>query len=123
MNKILVWLIILLSFFVLFRVARRSRLLNKIIQVQPVEQTPTTTNTNPTESPVVNQVNEPSTSNPFGVMISGNTSQTKVQTAVKLGAKYYRPISVFLYKWQGTCAECDVAVQGGLKLILTIRNN
>ncbi len=123
MNKILVLLIVLLSFFVLFRVARRSRLLNRIIQVQPVEQTPTTTNTNPTESPVVNQVNKPSTSNPFGVMISGNTSQTKAQTAVKLGAKYYRPISVFVERWQGSCEECDAAVQAGLKLVLTVRNN
>ena len=120
MNKILVLLVVLLSFFVLFRVARRSRLLNKIIRVQPVEQTPTTAN--PTINPVVNQVSNPS-SNPFGVMISGNTSQVKAQTAVKLGAKYYRPISIFVERWQGSCEECDAAVQAGLKLVLTVRNN
>lgn len=60
--------------------------------------------------------------NPFGVMISGSTSQIKAQTAVKLGAKYYRPLSVFVDRWQGNCEECDVAVEAGLKLILTIRN-
>src|SRR3989338_5781325 len=120
MNKILVLFVVLLSFFVLFRVARRSRLLNKIIRVQPVEQTPTTAN--PTINPVVNQVSNPSSS-PFGVMISGNTSQVKAQTAVKLGAKYYRPISIFVERWQGSCEECDAAVQAGLKLVLTVRNN
>ncbi|MBI2326060.1 hypothetical protein HYU91_01605, partial [Candidatus Collierbacteria bacterium] len=51
-----------------------------------------------------------SSSSPFGVMISGDTSQVKAQTAVKLGAKYYRPISIFLDKWSGTCTECDAAV-------------
>ncbi len=63
------------------------------------------------------------TSSPFGVMISGTTSQVKAQTAVKLGAKYYRPISIFLDKWSGSCGECDAAVNAGLKLVLTIRNN
>lgn len=61
--------------------------------------------------------------NPFGVMISGDTNQIKTQTANALGAIYYRPISLFLDKWTGTCAECDTAVGGGLKLVLTIRNN
>ena len=56
-------------------------------------------------------------------MISGNTSQVKAQTAVKLGAKYYRPISIFVERWQGSCEECDAAVQAGLKLVLTVRNN
>lgn len=60
--------------------------------------------------------------NPFGVMISGSTSQVKVQTAVKLGAKYYRPISIFLDRWAGTCEECDTAVKDWLKLVLTVRN-
>lgn len=55
-------------------------------------------------------------------MISGDTSQIKAQTAVKLGAKYYRPISVFLDRWTGTCEECDAAINAGLKLVLTIRN-
>ena len=64
-----------------------------------------------------------STSNPFGVMISGNTNQVKTETARKLGATYYRPISIFLDKWTGTCPECDAAVKNGLKLVLTIRNN
>lgn len=64
-----------------------------------------------------------STANPFGVMISGNTSLIKAQTAVKLGAKYYRPLSVFIEGWQGTCEECDEALKAGFKLILTVRNN
>ena len=64
-----------------------------------------------------------STTSPFGVMISGNTSQIKVQTAKTLGAVYYRPAAVFLDRWNGTCEECDTALKGGLKLILTIRNN
>jgi hypothetical protein len=40
-----------------------------------------------------------------------------------LGAVYYRPSSVFLDQWNGTCPECDVAIRAGLKLVLTIRNS
>ncbi len=64
-----------------------------------------------------------SSSNPFGVMISGSSTQIKVQSAKTLGAVYYRPLSVFIDKWTGFCGECDAAVQAGLKLLLTVRNN
>ncbi len=75
-------------------------------------------------TPVVPDATPPqkTTSNPFGVMISGDNSQIKAQTAVKLGAKYYRPISIFLDRWTGKCDECDAAVNAGLKLVLTVRN-
>lgn len=60
------------------------------------------------------------TSNPFGVMFA-NTG--KVKLAGDLGAVFYRPVSVFVNKWDGSCAECDAAVSAGLKLVLTVRNN
>lgn len=90
---------------------------------QITNTTPPTNNT--VVTPVVPDTTPPqkTTTNPFGVMISGDTSQIKAQTAVKLGAKYYRPIAIFLDRWTGTCEECDAAVSAGLKLILTIRNN
>lgn len=111
MSKVLIFLVVLLSAFVLLRGARRTLLTNKTSQVP-------TQNISPSTSP-----QSKTTTNPFGVMISGDTSQIKAQTAAKLGAKYYRPISIFVDKWQGDCAECDAAVSGGLKLILTIRAN
>lgn len=88
----------------------------------PVSKTPITTGTLTATSPSP-RTNPAVGGNPFGVMISGSTSQIKAQTAVKLGAKYYRPISIFLDRWTGTCEECGAAVISGLKLILTVRNN
>ena len=125
MKKILFLVVVLLfSLLILRRVTRLGTVINigSIPKKTPLT-TPVATPVNSGSSINPGQPQQRSTMNPFGVMISGNTSQTKVQTANKLGAVYYRPISVFLDKWQGTCAECDVAVQGGLKLILTIRNN
>ncbi|MGQ9540753.1 MAG: hypothetical protein ACUVTY_06625 [Armatimonadota bacterium] len=43
--------------------------------------------------------------------------------AKALGAVYYRPASVFLNQWNGTCTECDIAKSAGLKLVLTVRNS
>ncbi|MBI2587241.1 hypothetical protein HYW29_00285 [Candidatus Amesbacteria bacterium] len=60
------------------------------------------------------------TSNPFGVMFA-NTG--KVKLAGDLGVVFYRPVSVFVDRWDGSCAECDEAVSAGLKLVLTVRNN
>jgi len=123
MSKVLIFLAVLLSVFVLLRGARRTLLTNKSGQIQPVQDispTPTPVKPGKTTTPTVQPK---TTGNPFGVMISGDTSQVKAQTAVKLGAKYYRPISIFLDKWSGTCAECDAAVGAGLKLVLTVRNN
>lgn len=58
--------------------------------------------------------------NPFGVMLGNNTP---TEVAIKLGVTYYRPISLFLDRWNGTCDECDRAKALGLKLVLTVRNN
>lgn len=62
-------------------------------------------------------------SSPFGVMTWGNTDQIKMQIANSLGAQYYRPLSLFLDSWGGSCSECDAAVNAGLKLMLTVRDN
>lgn len=114
MSKVIIFLVVLLSAFVLLRGARRTLLTNKTSRIQPIQNiSPTPTLAKPGKT----------TTNPFGVMISGDTSQIKAQTAVKLGAKYYRPISIFLDRWTGTCEECDAAVKAGLKLVLTVRNN
>ncbi|MBI2310704.1 hypothetical protein HYU90_02695 [Candidatus Collierbacteria bacterium] len=64
-----------------------------------------------------------SSPNPFGIMTWGKTNSIKVQIANNLGSEYYRPLSIFLTSWQGVCPECDAAVNGGLKLILTVRDN
>lgn len=64
--------------------------------------------------------------NPFGVMIPSVKlpNERKVEIAKDdLKAVYYRPLSVFVDRWNGTCAECDAAVKAGLKLVLTVRNN
>jgi hypothetical protein len=59
-------------------------------------------------------------SNPFGVMFADTG---KVEIAKELGVAYYRPISVFVNRWNGSCPECDAAVAAGLNLVLTVRNN
>ncbi len=118
MIKTLLILVALLFSFLILRRVVRSGAISKINPSPKTNQTskfPGDTNVTPTNQPK-------STTNPFGVMISGDTSQIKAQTAVKLGAKYYRPISVFLDRWTGTCEECDAAVNAGLKLVLTVRN-
>ncbi len=87
-------------------------------------RTPTPTpNRTPTPTPVPTPTPQPSVPNPFGIMTWGKNNATKMQIATDLGAKYYRPLSVFLDKWTGTCAECDAAVSAGLTLVLTVRNN
>ena len=119
----LILLVMLLFSFVLLRGVKRLQLKTKIDQSQSLQNiSPTPKITRPGKS-ITPPIQPKSTTNPFGVMISGTTSQVKAQTANKLGAKYYRPISIFLDKWSGTCAECDAAVNAGLKLVLTIRNN
>lgn len=124
MSKILIWIaIIILSSFVLFRGARRLQLRNKTGHSQPVQNISPTPIASKPGKVTTPPIQPKTTANPFGVMISGDTSQIKAQTAVKLGAVYYRPLSIFVDKWSGTCAECDAAVSAGLKLVLTIRNN
>lgn len=64
------------------------------------------------------------TTNPFGLMISasGITVSQRTQIAKSLGAVYYRPLAVFIDRWNGSCPECDEALKAGLKLVLTVRN-
>src|SRR3989344_1541758 len=63
--------------------------------------------------------------NPFGLMLDapGLTDSERVKIVKDLGAIYYRPHSVFVDKWDGKCTECQVALDAGLKLVLTVRNN
>ncbi len=63
--------------------------------------------------------------NPFGVMLPSQLvlSPGGIEVAKELGVIYLRPSSVFLEEWNGTCSECDVALNGGLKLVLTVRNS
>ncbi len=42
--------------------------------------------------------------------------------ARKLGARYFRPESLFLEGWDGSCPACDAALSAGLELVLTVRN-
>lgn len=66
---------------------------------------------------------QPLGQNPFGVMLPSQLvrSSQGMQIAKTLGAAYFRPSSVFLDRWNGTCLECDLALDAGLKLVLTVR--
>ncbi|GBC79351.1 hypothetical protein HRbin09_00567 [bacterium HR09] len=46
-----------------------------------------------------------------------------IDVAKTLGAVYLRPVAVFLDEWKGTCLECDIALDAGLQLVLTVRAN
>lgn len=63
--------------------------------------------------------------NPFGLMLPSQLvrSGQGMQIAKDLGAVYFRPASVFLDQWNGTCLECDIALNAGLQLVLTVRNS
>ena len=67
----------------------------------------------------------PTWQNPFGVMLPSRLvrSSQGMQIAKVLGAVYFRPSSIFLDQWNGTCVECDLAWSAGLKLVLTVRNS
>ncbi len=67
----------------------------------------------------------PTGENPFGLMLPSQLvrSSQGMQTAKALGATYFRPASIFLDQWNGTCAECDIALSAGLQLVLTVRNS
>lgn len=67
----------------------------------------------------------PTGRNPFGLMLPSRLvrSSQGMQIAKALGAVYFRPASVFLNQWDGTCQECDIALKAGLKLVLTVRNS
>ncbi len=63
--------------------------------------------------------------NPFGLMLPSQLVRSPggIQVAKTLGAVYFRPASIFLDQWNGTCPECDIALNAGLKLVLTVRNS
>jgi hypothetical protein len=67
----------------------------------------------------------PASQNPFGLMLPSRLVRSPggMKVARNLGVVYYRPSSIFLNEWNGTCAECDIAQRAGLKLVLTVRNN
>ncbi len=59
--------------------------------------------------------------NPFGILI-GLTSPERADVVASLGVAYFRPNQALVVdKWDGTCPECDLALQKGLKLILTVK--
>ena len=68
-----------------------------------------------------------SSANPFGVMLGSRSSpmtiSKRVTIAKQLGVAYFRPNTVFLDRWNGSCIECETVLKSGLQLILTIRNN
>lgn len=60
-------------------------------------------------------------SNPFGILIALDTPQ-RADVIKSLGVAYFRPNQALVIdKWDGTCPECDLALQSGLKLILTVK--
>ena len=67
----------------------------------------------------------PTGQNPFGVMLPSRLVRSPggIEVAKTLGAVYFRPSSIFLDKWNGTCPECEIALKAGLKLLLTVRAN
>ncbi len=67
----------------------------------------------------------PIVQNPFGLMLPSQLVRSPggIQVARTLGAVYFRPASIFLDQWNGTCPECDIALNAGLKLVLTVRNS
>ncbi len=64
-------------------------------------------------------------SNPFGLMLPTRLARSAdgMALARRLGAVYYRPASIFLDRWDGSCAECDLALGAGLALVLTVRTS
>ena len=79
-----------------------------------------------TPQPITNETTRrPTNQNPFGLMLPSQLvrSSRGMQLAKELGAVYFRPTSVFLDQWNGTCTECDIALNAGLQLVLTVRNS
>ncbi len=88
----------------------------------PSRPAATSTASRPGASPTAPQ---PTGQNPFGLMLPSRLvrSSQGMQIAKALGAVYFRPASIFLDQWNGTCPECDIALNAGLKLVLTVRNS
>ncbi len=79
----------------------------------------------PTPEEAAATPSRPTGENPFGLMLSSQLvrSSRGIGIAKRLGAVYFRPTSIFLDRWDGTCPECDMALKAGFKLILTVRNS
>lgn len=67
----------------------------------------------------------PAHENPFGVMLPSQLvrSSEGMQVARALGAVYFRPSAIFLDGGDVECLECDVALDAGLRLALTVRSD
>lgn len=46
-----------------------------------------------------------------------------MEVATALGVVYCHPSSVFLNQWNGSHPERDLALEAGMKLVLTVRNS
>jgi hypothetical protein len=65
-----------------------------------------------------------SSGNPLGMFISPRffDADRRVALATELGVAYYRTYPVLLSTWDGTCPECDLVEEAGLRFVLTVRN-
>jgi acetyl esterase/lipase len=65
--------------------------------------------------------------NPFGLLLGSEnlSDQHRVDLIKAMGVTYFRPWYVTVEDWTGACPDpaCDLALNAGLKLILTVRNN
>src|SRR3990172_2434787 len=77
----------------------------------------------PTIQPTSTQI--ATLANPFGLMLQapGMSIGERITMVQELGAIYFRPNSVFLDRWDGSCEECRSAEDAGLIVVLTIRAN
>ena len=82
-----------------------------------------TSTATPTLEPTDTEI--PAPANPFGLMLQapGMSIGERITMVQELGAIYFRPNSVFLDRWDGSCEECTSAEDAGLIVILTIRAN
>ncbi len=63
--------------------------------------------------------------NPFGVMLwpqQGDGLEMTLARARGLGVAWFRPPTLYLDRWDGTCPDCGLYVRSGLKLALVVRN-
>ena len=67
----------------------------------------------------------PARENPFGLMLPSQLVRSSQGMAIAkgLGVVYFRPASIFLDEWNGSCPECDIGRDAGLQLVLTVRND
>lgn len=119
----LIVLVILLRKVIVF-VVRHNR-----IQKTSGTNTNINANTNSvTEKPIDNKVPDKKMyegKNPFGVMLGGRGGlaiSKRIEIAKNLDVVYYRGADVDAKNWNGTCDECEQAVNAGFRLILTVRN-